>query len=165
VDQTLLGTEQADLGEKPGFGKLLRSNLLFVPVANILYGLIYVSSLYLALSYGSSRGFDSSSLVATWAVVELVATILFMLVKARRAARSAKLFPGISVAYYAVASAVMAGVVYLLSGLVATQGVATLLYGTQLVLVCIAGAVVYFGVVYGLDSRFRDMTNSLLRRI
>ena len=164
VDQTLLGTEQADIGERPNFWALLRSNLLFVPVANILYGVVYVSSLYAVLSFASSRGFSPSLSVAAWAVVELAVTLLIMIVKARRAGRYARLMPGISVAYYLLASAAMVVVVYLASGVLVVQGAGTLLYGARLILVCLVGAVVYFGVVYGLDRRFRDMTHSVLRR-
>jgi O-antigen/teichoic acid export membrane protein len=99
LDQTLLGTERVDVGERPNFWSLIRSNLLFVPVANILYGAAYLASLYLALSYSSSHGFTASSSVATWGTVQLAATILFVLVKARRARRYAKLMPSIRVAH------------------------------------------------------------------
>ena len=165
VDQTLLGTEKADLAESPSFGMLLKSNLLFVPVANILYGVVYLSSLYCALLFATSRGFDASSTVATWASVELAATVLFMFVKARRARRFASLMPGRSVAYSLIASAVMAVSVYFAAGVIVVQGVGTLLYGLRLLAVCAAGALVYFAVVYALDLKFRDMTHSLLRRL
>lgn len=165
VDQTLLGTEKADVDERPSFWGLVRSNLLFVPIANILYGAVYVSSLYLALSYAFANGFTASSSVALWAATQLAATVLFMVVKARRAGRYAKLMPGISVAYYLLASAVMAAVVYFVSGAVIIQGVGTLLYGARLLAVAAIGAVAYFAVVYGLDRKFRDTTRSVLRRI
>ena len=164
IDQTLLGTERADLKERPGFWDLIRSNLLFVPVANVLYGVVYVSSLYVALSYSFANGFSFSSSVALWASVQLFATLAFMLIKARRAKRYAKLMPGASVGYYLVAAAAMAVMLYFGSGLL-NRGAGTLYYGLQLLGLGLAGAAVYFGLVYALDSRFRDMARSLLRML
>lgn len=165
IDQTLLGTEKVDLGERPSFRSLAGSNLVFVPVANIAYGVLYVGSLYFALYYSFSRGLGPSDSVAVWATVELAATVLVMLWKARRAARTARLWPRVSVVYYLVASGAMAVVVYLISGAVVTQGVGTVSYGLRLAGVSLVGVAVYFGLVYAMDSRFRAMAMSLLRRL
>jgi len=165
VDQVLQGTEKADIGERPKFWVLIRSNLLFVPVANVLYGAFYVTTLYLALSFASSSGFSISSTIELWALVQLAATVIFMLVKARRARKVAKLLPGISVAYYLLAAVVMSVVVYLVSGPLVPQDVGTLSYGGRLLGVGILGAALYFGIVYALDSTFRELTHRLLRRL
>ena len=165
VDQALQGTEKADIGERPRFWALIRSNLLFVPVANVLYGAFYVSTLYLALSYASSSGFSISSTIELWALVQLSATVFFMLVKARRARKVARLLPGISVAYYLLAAVVMSVVIYLVSGPLVPQDVGTLSYGGRLMGVGMLGATIYFGMVYVLDARFRDLTHRLLRRL
>jgi O-antigen/teichoic acid export membrane protein len=164
VDQALQGTEKADIGQRPDFWALIRSNLLFVPVANVLYGAFYVTTLYLALSFASSSGFSISSTIELWATVQLAATVIFMLVKARRARRVAKLLPGISVAYYLLAAVVMSVVVYLVSGPLVPQGIGTLSYGGRLLGVGILGAAVYFGIVYALDSKFRDLALRLWKR-
>ena len=134
-------------------------------MANTLYGAVYVSSLYVALSYAFANGFPTSSSVELWAGVQLVATVAFMLLKARRARKHAKLLPGISVAHFVLAAAVMAGVVYELSGEVVNRGLGTLTYGLQLLGLAAVGAAVYFGLVYAMDSRFRDMSRSLLRKL
>src|SRR5579863_2587243 len=42
VDQTLLGTERVDVGERVGFWALAHSNLMFVPLANVLQALVYI---------------------------------------------------------------------------------------------------------------------------
>jgi O-antigen/teichoic acid export membrane protein len=165
VDQTLLGTERVDVGEKPKFWSLIRSNLLFVPVANILYGVAYLTSLYIALSYSSSHGFSASSSVAIWATVQLAATIAFVIAKARRARRYAKLTPSVSVAYNLLAAGLMAAVVYIISLPVLDQSVGTLSYGARLLGIAVIGAGVYFAIVYALDSKFRDLSNSLLPRL
>ena len=163
LDQTLLGTERVDVGERPSFWSLIRSNLLFVPAANILYGVTYLSSLYIALAYSSSHGLSASWSVSVWAAVQLAATLAFVFVKTWRARRYAKLLPSISVAYDLVAAALMAAAVYFVSLTLLQQNVGTLAYGARLLGLCILGAVVYFGIVYALDSKFRDMSHSFLQ--
>ena len=165
LDQTLMGTEKVDAGQTPTFRRLAGSNLLFVPMANIGYGAFYLITLFIALSYAGANGFSDSADVATWAVVQLGATVLFMLVKLRRARGVAVLRPGVSLVYYFVGAAAMGAAVFLAAAVVAVQSVGTLGYGARLVALVALGAVVYFGVVYALDSKFRDMAGSLLRKI
>ena len=165
LDQTLLGTEKADATERPRFRDLLRSNLLFVPVANTLYALTYVGSLYLVLSYGTEHSFSMPSLVAAWATVQLLATVVYVVVKARRARRFAKLMPGVGPVHYLMAAGVMAVVVYAIAPVVAAQNLGTLAYGVRLLGLVFLAAVVYFGLVFALDRKFRDLTRSLTRRI
>ena len=165
LDQTLLGTERADAVERPKFWSLARSNLLYVPVVNVAFGVTYVSSVYVALWYATSTGLSTSTTIALWATAQFLATVLFMLVKANRARKHAKLLPGVSVAYYLLAAGVMAVVVYAASGAVADQSVSTLAYGVRLLALVVLGGAVYFSVVYAIDSRFRGMAHSLLRRI
>ena len=165
LDQTLLGTERADVGDRPSFWALVRSNLLFVPVVNILFGIVYVPSLYVAMTYATSAGLDSSSKVVVWAAVEFVSTVAFLLVKARRARRYAKLMPSVSVAYYLVGAAAMSVVLYLLSGVAAEQGTGTLLYAARLLGIGLVGLASYGGVVYLLDPKFRSLSGSLARKL
>ena len=165
VDQALLGTEKVDEEERPKFRSLLRSNLLFVPAANVLYAVVYLASLYAVLSYAETSGFSASATVASWACVQFAATVLFMLVKARRARRYARLLPGRSVLYYILASGVMAAVLYPISLGAAAQGMSSLSAGVRLLGVGALGVVIYFGVVYAVDAKFREMARSLLRRI
>lgn len=162
VDQTLLGTEKADHRERTSFWELARSNLLFVPVANVLWAGVYLASMYLALSYSFSHGYPTSVAVALWAAAQLVSTAAFMLVKARRAAKSARLVPGRSVVYYLIAAAVMGISVYLLAGAMVDQALDTVMYGLRLVGVVLAGTGLYFGLVYSMDGEFRRMARSLL---
>ena len=165
LDQTLTGTERVDVGQTPTFRKLAGSNLLFVPLANIGYGVFYLVTLFLALSFASASGFSDSADVATWAVTQLAATLVFMLVKLRRARGVAVLRPGISVLYYLVGAGVMGTVAYLASPVIAVRSVSTLAYGGRLVVLVILGAAVYFGVVYLLDPKFRDMAAATARRL
>jgi len=165
LDQTLMGTEKVDVGERPSFRRLVGSNLLFVPLVNVCYGVVYVGSLFFAVSFATGHGFDTSSTLATWATVQLIATFAFMIVKIRRASRVAKLLPGVSVVHYFAAAAVMAGLVYLLAGGALNQGLGTLSYGARLLGVTVLGAVAYFLVVYALNQKFRELTRAFLRRL
>jgi O-antigen/teichoic acid export membrane protein len=165
LDQTLTGTEKADIGERPSFARLFRSNLVYVPVINIFYAASYLVLMYAAISYSLAAGFPISTAIGYWAAVQLIATLAFMLVKAWRARRFAKLMPGVSLAYYILASAVMGTVIYLLSGVVVSQGLGNVTYGLRLVGLVGVGAAVYFGIVYVLDSRFRDLARSLFGRM
>jgi O-antigen/teichoic acid export membrane protein len=164
LDQTLMGTEKVDAGATPSFRKIAGSNLLFVPMVNIGYGVAYLVILILAVSYAAAAGFSNSMDIVIWAAVQLAATFVFMLVKVRRARGVASLLPSMSVGIYILAAAVMAGVLYFVSPLVAVQTLGTLSYGVRLILLVLLGAVVYFGLVYTLDAKFRGMARSVLRR-
>ena len=164
LDQTLMGTEKVDAGATPSFRKIAGSNLLFVPMVNIGYGLAYLVILFLTVSYAATAGFSNSMDVQIWAAVQLAATFVFMLVKVRRARGVARLLPSMSVGIYILAAAVMAGVLYFVSPLVAVQTLGTLSYGVRLILLVLLGAAIYFGLVYALDAKFRGMARSVLRR-
>jgi O-antigen/teichoic acid export membrane protein len=165
LDQTLTGTEKADVGETPSFWGLVRSNLLFVPAANIGYGIVYLVTLFIAVSYAVVAGFSDSADVATWATVQLAATVVFVLLKLRRARGVARLVPGISLGYYLVGGLIMGAVVYFAAPYVAVQTYGTVSYGVHLVALVLLGAAVYFGITYLLDRKFRDMAQSFLRRL
>jgi O-antigen/teichoic acid export membrane protein len=163
LDQTLMGTEKVDTGETPSFRRLVRSNLFFVPVVNISYGIAYLVALSAAMAYAASAGLGVSADVAIWASVQLGATAAFMLVKLTRARRVARLAPGVSVVYYAVAAGAMGVAVRISSPLVASRSLGTLAYGAHLVGLVALGGAVYFAAVYALDPKFRGMARALLR--
>ncbi|MDG6985263.1 MAG: hypothetical protein JRM73_00765 [Nitrososphaerota archaeon] len=165
LDQTLLGTERADWGETPSFRRLVASNLLFVPTVNISYGVAYLAALFITLTYAMAAGFSVSADVTTWAAVQLASTFVFMLIKVRRASRVAKLAPGVSVAYYLVAAALMALVVHYAAPVLAVESGSTLTYGLRLLSVMAVGGVVYFGAVYAMDSKFRVLARALFSKI
>ena len=165
LDQTLMGTEKVDSVESPSFSRLARSNLLFVPMVNITYGAVYLATLFFAVSYASVAGFSDQADVAIWASVQLAATFVFMLVKVRRARGVATIMPGVSVLYYLVGAGAMSAVVYILAPLVAVQNLSTVVYGVRLLLLVLLGGGVYFGVVYAIDSKFRELAGAFARRI
>ena len=163
VDQTLLGTERTDENSKVSFWDLARSNLLFVPVVNVVWACAYIGAMYVVLAYMFAHGFPLSQEVTAWALVQLVAAAAFLVFKARRALRFARLLPGKSTIYYVVAAAVMGIVVYTMSALVVDESLDTIAYGSRLIVIVLVGTAVYFGLVYLLDKEFRRMAWSLLR--
>ena len=164
VDQTLLGTEKVDVGSEKDFKSLVRSNLLYVPLVNICAAFAYLVGMFAALSFAFSNGLGLSVAVALWAVVQLCVTVLFLVIKGRRASRSATLFGGWKVAYYLVSAIVMGFVVDLLSRVILNSSAGSLVYGLELCAVLVLGAAVYFGLLYALDLKFRTMAHQLLKR-
>ena len=164
IDQTLLGTEKVDVAQDRSFWKYAKSNLLFVPLVNLLSSALYLSLMYAALRCSFSNGLDPHDTVALWTLAQLAAVSVTILVKLRRVRGVARLMPSVAVAYYLVAAAVMGVVVYFLSGAVADRSLGTIEYGVRLLAVVGVGAVVYFGVALGLDSKLRNLAKGLLKR-
>jgi O-antigen/teichoic acid export membrane protein len=163
VDQTLLGTEKVDVGSDKGFMNLLRSNLLYVPLVNICAALVYLAGMFAALLFAFSNGLGLPVAVALWALVQLCVTVLFLIIKGRRASRSATLFRGGEVVYYLVAAIVMGFAADLFSRVVLNTSADTLVYGLELCAVISLGAAVYFGFLYAVDPKFRAMARQLLK--
>jgi O-antigen/teichoic acid export membrane protein len=163
IDWTLLGTEKVDVGVEKGFMSLVRSNLLYVPLVNICAALAYLAGMFAALSFAFSNGLGLSVAVALWALVQLCVTVLFLVIKGRRASRSATLFRGWKIAYYLASAIVMGFAVDLFSRVVLNSSAGTIVYGIELFAVIALGAVVYFGLLYAMDPEFRAMARRLLK--
>jgi O-antigen/teichoic acid export membrane protein len=165
VDQTLLGTEKVDVGSEKGFKSFVKSNLLYVPLVNMCAALVYLAGMFAVLSFAFSNGLGNSVAVALWAVVQLCTTVLFLIIKGRRASRSAKLLrEGTKVPYYFGAAIVMGFALDLLSRVVLASSAGTLVYGLKLCGVVALGAIFYFGLLYAVEPKFRTMARSLLER-
>ncbi|MGP8125735.1 MAG: hypothetical protein ACLQEQ_07750 [Nitrososphaerales archaeon] len=163
VDQTLLGMERVDAGGEKGFRSLVRSNLIYVPMVNLCAAFVYLAGMFAVLSFVFSNGLGDSIAVALWALVELCVTVTFLVIKGRRASRSAALFRGARVAYYLASAGVMGLAVYLFSLVALNRSGGTLVYGLNLAAVIALGGAVYFGLLYAMDPKFRTMARSLLR--
>ena len=163
IDWTLLGTEKVDVGIEKGFMSLVRSNLLYVPLVNICAALTYLAGMFAALSFAFSNGMGLSVAVALWALVQLCVTVLFLIIKARRASRLATLFRGWKVAYYMASAIVMGFAVDMFSRVVLDSSASTIVYGIELFAVIALGAVVYFSILYAIDPEFRAMARRLLK--
>jgi hypothetical protein len=165
LDQTLTGTERADEEAGANMRRLSRSNLVFVPSVNIISAVTYIVVMVLTLSYATSQGMSDSLRVSLWAAVQLLATLVFMLVKLRRARKVASLSVGRSLAYYLVAAAIMGVVAYLLSRYALSATADALAYAAELGALVAAGAIVYFGTLYLLDGSFRKLMRSFLKML
>jgi O-antigen/teichoic acid export membrane protein len=163
IDQTLMGTETVDEEASVGFGKMLRSNLAFVPLVNLTQATAYIVAMLLALWYAFSRSLPTPYAVALWASVQLLTSVLFLAVKALRARRSAKLMPGRESLYHLAAALGMGAVVYLLSLVVLDRTAGTLVYAGELLFTIGVGAGVYFGLVYLVDAKFRQLARTFLK--
>jgi hypothetical protein len=163
VDQTLLGTEKVDTGDERGFRNLVRSNLVYVPLINISANLVYLAGMFAVLSFAFSKDLGTPVAVALWALVQVFTTVVFLIVKGRRASRSATLLAGVKVPYYLASAAVMGFAVFLLSGLVLNPSADTPVYGLELTGLIALGAAVYLGTLYALEPRFRAMARSLMK--
>lgn len=163
IDQTLLGTEKVDVGSEKGFKSLVRSNLIYVPLVNICAALAYLTGMFAVLSFAFSNGLGSSVAVALWALVQLCVTVIFLIIKGRRASRSATLLRGAKVAHYLASAIVMGFVADLLSRAILSPNADTTVYGLELTAVIALGAAVYFGLLYALEPKFRTMARSLLK--
>jgi O-antigen/teichoic acid export membrane protein len=161
IDQTLMGTEKVDLEEKAKFSSYATSNLLFVPVVNLLSSMLYVGAMFAALSFATAGKLSTSETVALWTICELLATLVTLGIKGVRVRGIARIVPGIVVVKYAAASAVMGAAVYLASLSVLNRGLGTLFYGIQLLGMVALGAAIYFGVLYAIDGRFRNSAKTL----
>jgi hypothetical protein len=154
-----------DLGSEKGFMSLVRSNLLYVPLISMCTALVYLVGMFAVLSFAFSKGLGDSVAVALWALVQFCTTIIFLIIKSRRASRSAKLFRrDTRVPYYLGAAIVMGLAVDFLSKAVLVSGAGDLVYGLGLCTVVALGAVIYFGLLYAVEPRFRAMARSLLKR-
>jgi len=165
VDQALLGRERVDEAGATSAGSLLRSNLVFVPVVNIAWEVVYLVGLLFALSYAATMGYSAGDSVAIWGMAQLVASSAFLGVKVRRARHYTKLRPGRGTVWHLVASIVMGLALYIVAPLVPLPLGGTLVYGLLLLGLVVLGGVIYFGLVFALDREFRDTALRLLRRI
>ncbi|MDA4120826.1 MAG: hypothetical protein OK404_00280 [Thaumarchaeota archaeon] len=164
VDQTLLGTERVDEETGGNFRKFARSNLLFVPLLNLSSTVIYIVLMFISLGYAFSHGFSTSDTIALWASAQLAASVAFLIIKAARARRYAKLMPGFSVVYYLVSAALMGVPVYYAAQSYLPTNLDVLVFGLRLLAVVALGTFVYFGLVFALDSKFRRLVFIVLRR-
>jgi O-antigen/teichoic acid export membrane protein len=164
VDQTLLGTERVDMESGSDFRKLAKSNLLFVPLLNLSSTVVYIVSMFVSMWFAFSHGFSTSATVALWASAQLAVSIVFLIIKAARARRYAKLMPGFSVVYYLVSAALMGVVVFYVAQSYLPANLDALAYGVRLIGVVALGTLVYFGLVFALDPKFRRLAFIVLRR-
>lgn len=164
LDQSLTGRETVDLRKDGGIGALLRSDLMFVPVANLIYYILYLCVVFFLAtrSVGSSQVYQFA---AYWALAQLVMMTGVVTVKARRLARGVRLSLSPSILIYVLVGGLMGVLVYLLGHQVLPFDLGSLNYGLRLSLVVLFGAAFYFGLVCLVDTKVRSLARSVLRML
>jgi O-antigen/teichoic acid export membrane protein len=162
LDQSLTGRETADTVAEGRTIAVLRSDLMFVPAANLVYFALYLTSVFAisAQSVGSAHVYQFA---AYWAVAQLVLMVALVAVKAWRLTRKVKLGVPPSLPIYALAGAAMAALAYFLGQVFLTDALGSLSYGLRLVLIVIVGALFYFGVVSLVDEHVRKLVRAGIR--
>lgn len=165
IDQTLTGRETADLAHEGRAGRIIRSDLMFVPVANLVFVCGYIAVVFVIGLLGSGGQVPLSLLAAYWALAQLGAWSLMVTVKfGRLRSRVAFKFPRSILGYVAVG--VLMGVVVHFAGAASLPaGLGALEYGTRLLLLVFLGAAIYFGVLVSFDKRVRGYFRAALGRI
>jgi hypothetical protein len=161
IDQTLTGRETADLEHTDAVAKVLRSDLMFVPKANLVFVSGYVAAVFLIGLVG--RGNTSfSQLVTYWALAQLGSTLLLVLVKYERLKkRVGFVFPR-SVLVYGAVAALMGAVVHFAGAVALSPTLDALDYGVRMLAMLFLGAVVYFGILVSVDPRVRGYFRAVL---
>jgi O-antigen/teichoic acid export membrane protein len=162
IDQTLLGRERVDTEESADLKRYLPSDLIFVPVVNIAYAVVYVASIYLTIAFGMANQFPIAQIVEYWAVAQLVTSVIFLLAKVRRVRRKTKLELYRSTWGYLAGSAIMGVVAYALSYFL-NYGAQTLVFGAELTVAGLIALAVYVFFLFATDHEFRELARSVIK--
>jgi len=163
LDQTLLGTEKVDEKGVGTIGEYAKSNLLYVPLANLSSMVVYIVSMVGGLAYAFATNLPPASAVLLWTGAQFLGAAVSVTLKLRRAKGVASLRPGPNVIGYAAAAALMGGAVYSASGLLLSEGLGTVDYAFRLFAIIVGGGALYMGILYIINSQFRTLVQTLLR--
>lgn len=165
IDQSLMGRETADLQAKGRSRALLRSDLMFVPVVNLIYYLLYVVAVYFLARYSFGSTLPIYLFATYWAIAQLLLVVAVVAVKARRLTRSVKVAVPPSILVYLLSALVMGVLAYLVGHQVLPTGLSSLDYGVRLALTALGGAAFYFGLVSLIDKRIRSLVLSVIHTL
>ncbi len=156
LDRSLTGRETSDLAVDNRFRRLVRSNLFFVPMANLVYSAVYLTSVALIVYRGGAVSASPESVIAYWAASQLVLTAILVTVKGRRLGAAS--FHGTlrPLALYAGCALAMALVVRLLAPMLLPTPLPAVEFGLRLAVVVGVGGLVYFGLLAGMDRKSRE---------
>jgi O-antigen/teichoic acid export membrane protein len=164
-DSTLIGRERADIDIRRSLRTYLKSDFAFVSLVNIAYSLTYSGSVFLSVTIGLASGAGISTIVAAWAAAQVALVTVLILVKFRRAGRTAKISLPRSLPKYLLVSFVMALALYAMAGPFLVSNPDRLVYGLRTMALVVVGAVVYFGLLIAVDGRIRGLAVAFLRSV
>ncbi len=165
LDSTLLGKENADLEPEGGFARYAKSNLLFVPAANLAYALAYLVVMYSSLKIATNSAYSISNTVAAWSFSQLVLTVALVILKARRAHSSSRILYPRHIARYVVVAIGMGLALYTVAPYILSTGLETISFAARLFALVVVGGSLYFGVLYAVDASFRSLAKSFARML
>lgn len=164
-DQTLMGRETADLSTEDRSRRIIGSDLMFVSAANTAYFAVYLTVVFLLARLSVAGPVPTYQFVTYWALAQLLLTTVLVAVKLRRVLRRTTLTLSVSSAFYAASSVVMVLALLFTESLLIPLGLNTLEYGLRLFLMVVLGGAVYFGVLAGLDPRFRGLVRAVVAAV
>jgi O-antigen/teichoic acid export membrane protein len=160
-DQTLMGRERADLSTQDRTRRIVRSDLMFVPVANIAYSAVYLVAVFVLAKLSVASSIPVYQFGAYWALAQLVLTCVLVAVKLRRLRKKTSLVLTRSVLFFAASSVLMGVSVHLVGVFLLPAGLDALDYGLRLLFTVLSGGAVYFAALFALDWRFRALARAL----
>lgn len=156
LDKSLMGKDTSDLAERNKVKSLLKGDLFFVPMANLLYGGVYIGSVAVIAYVGIATGMPYQETITIWAIDELVVALAIAALKVRRLGLAAFAGTGRSLFNYSLCSAAMAAVVWLVAPHVLAFNMPTLYFGLRFLLVIGLGGIVYFAALAAIDTKARE---------
>ncbi len=165
LDSILVGKERADADTTMNLSSYLKSSFWFVFRANIAFDVMYISSVFAIAFLGSGAGLGVGSIVALWAMAQLLFYFPILTIKLRRVRKGTSLsLPPLLPAYLAGA-AVMAAVLIPISLWFLPAAGSRLTFGLKIVGVVALGGIVYFGALAALSEKVRSLLGSLIRTV
>ncbi|MDA4124592.1 MAG: hypothetical protein OK438_03975 [Thaumarchaeota archaeon] len=161
-DSTLIGRERADLDPDKGFARYLKSAFWFVSAVNIGYAAGYLVSVTLIVYFGTASGLNISAIVTAWSVALLGFLVVATAIKLRRLKGRVRLSLTWSLGWYFSLSALMALLIYFISGWLLPPIADRFLLGFRTMGVVAIGAAFYFSLLLILDRRVRGMALQFL---
>ncbi|MDV3243587.1 MAG: hypothetical protein LYZ66_00260 [Nitrososphaerales archaeon] len=155
MDQSLMGRERADTAEVDRTRTILRSDLLFVSVVNLVFSAAYVTVVFFLGLLGSRAGASVPQLAFYWAGTQLVVWSALAAIKVARLRSKTAFSVSRRVLVYLGCAILMGAVVHFAGIQLLPEGLHALEYGLRLVLLVVFGAALYFGLLVSLDERVR----------
>lgn len=159
LDSTLLGLESADSKDGAAASHFRGTAFVFVPAVNLAYAVGYICSMYLVFILTASM--PIAQIVELWATVQLAATLVMVIVKARKVRQIKALALPPSLGRYLIAAAVLGTISLALESLILDYGVGTVAFGARLVAIVLLSGGSYFVVVYAIDRSFRTLVRQV----
>jgi hypothetical protein len=162
LDQTLLGRERADIDESISVKRYAGSNLVFVPLLNLAYSILYVLSIFLTIRFGVENKFTISQMIETWAIAQLAISSIFLIVKFGRVRKQGGIKLKPSLLSYLI-GAIMMSLFLFFSSSILDYRLTALAFGIQLIELTLSGTLVYFLVILLIDKSFRALAITALK--